>query len=515
MAIDRGVGGLNDPQPHIEIQGLSKRFGGVQALFDISLSIERGTVHGLVGENGAGKSTLGKIICGAVRSDEGELRVDGNPVDYATPRDALKDGITMIQQEIALVPKLSVLENVFLGIESSRSGILQSQHTQRRFEALTAESRFDISPDVIVSALSVSDQKKVEILKAVARNARLIVMDEPTAALPGGESAKLLEIVRGLREAGTTIVYISHFLEEVLDVADTVTVLRNGELIRTSPTRGETPETLVTAMLGRSMSLTFPPKQFPPPDAPVVFSVKGLGRRGIIDDISFDIRAGEIVGLAGLIGSGRSEVARAIFGADRHDTGAITIDGRPVNVDSPDEAVRAGIAMLPESRKDQGLLMSLLISHNVTLPHLERVSQGIVVQGRREYRETKRLLEELDVRPPKPGARVDHLSGGNQQKVLFAKWLFQHPRLLIADEPTHGVDVGAKRAIYQLITSLAEQGMAVLLISSELEEVLGLAHRVLVMRLGRIVADLIDSPDGSGTLTGDAVMRAAFATEAG
>jgi ABC-type sugar transport system ATPase subunit len=513
MSTGRGGWEPHGSQPHVEIQGLSKRFGGVQALSDISLSVARGTVHGLVGENGAGKSTLGKIIIGAVRPDEGEMRVDGRPVDYATPRDALEDGITMIQQEIALVSKLSVLENVFLGIESSRAGVLQRHDTRRRFEKLIAESRFDISPDVKVGDLSVSDQKKAEILKAVARNARLIVMDEPTAALPGDERTKLLEIVRSLREAGTTIVYVSHFLEEVLEIADTVTVLRNGELIRTSPAREETPETLVMAMLGRSMSLTFPPKQFPPPDAPVVFSAKDLGREGSIEGITFDIRAGEIVGLAGLIGSGRSEVARTIFGADRRDTGVITIDGRPVRVDSPDAAVRAGIAMLPESRKDQGLLMSLLISHNVTLPHLETVCRGLLVQGRREYRETKALLEELDVRPPEPGARVDKLSGGNQQKVLFAKWLFQHPRLLIADEPTHGVDVGAKRAIYQLINSLAERGMAVLLISSELEEVLGLAHRVLVMRLGRIVAELADHPDGSGALTGDAVMRAAFATE--
>jgi ABC-type sugar transport system ATPase subunit len=510
---ERGAEGLKVAQPHVEIRGISKRFGGVQALQDIRLSVERGSIHGLVGENGAGKSTLGKIICGALRQDEGELVVDGRPVDYASPRGALADGITMIQQEIALVPKLSVLENVYLGVESHRAGVMQDRDTRRRFEELIDRSDFDLPADVPVGKLSVSDQKKVEILKAVARNARLIVMDEPTAALPDDETAKLIEIVRGLRASGTTIVYVSHFLEEVLTVADTVTVLRNGELIRTSPAQDETPESLVMAMLGRAMSLAFPAKSFPAPDAPVVLSVKNLSRRGIVEDISFDIRAGEIVGLAGLVGSGRSEVARTIFGADRRDTGVIQIDGQPVKIDSPGEAVAAGIGLLPESRKDQGLLMKLVIGHNVSLPHLDSVSQGMVIRRRRELRETAELLEDLDVRPPQPSMRVDNLSGGNQQKVLFAKWLFRRPRLLIADEPTHGVDVGAKRAIYALITSLAEQGMGVLLISSELEEVLGLAHRVLVMRRGRIVAEFEGRPGDPSALSEDAVMRAAFATE--
>lgn len=466
-----------------------------------------------MGENGAGKSTLGKIVAGALRQDEGELVVDGRNVHYATPRDALSDGITMIHQEIALVPKLTVLENVYLGIESKRAGVLQVRGTRKRFNELIAKSYFDLPPNAPVASLSVSDQKKVEILKAVARNARLIVMDEPTAALPDDETAKLIEIVRSLREAGTTIVYVSHFLEEVLSVADEVTVLRNGELIRTAQTEDETPDGLVTAMLGRSMSLTFPPKRFPAADAPVVFSVKHLSRRGGVEDVSFDIRAGEIVGLAGLIGSGRSEVARIIFGADRRDGGEFEIDQQPVKVDSPNEAVKEGIALLPESRKDQGLLMNLFVGHNVSLPHLATISRGLIVENGRELRETGKLLEELDVRPPEPAVRVDSLSGGNQQKVLFAKWLFRRPKLLIADEPTHGVDVGAKRAIYQLLTSLAEEGMAVLLISSELEEVLSLAHRVLVMRLGRIVEELVDSPDDDTSLTEDAVMRAAFATE--
>jgi ABC-type sugar transport system ATPase subunit len=434
-------------QLHVELCGISKRFGGVQALADVRLSIVRGTVHGLVGENGAGKSTLGKIICGVIQADEGQIVVDGHPVSFGSPREALTAGIAMIQQEIALVPKLTVLRNVLLGIESNRAGMLNEPETRRRFEELNARSGFALPADRMVSELSVADQKKVEILKAIARNARLIVMDEPTAALADDETEKLIEIVRSLRQAGTTIVYVSHFLKEVLSVADTVTVLRNGELIRTAAAADETLDSLVTAMLGREMSLTFPPKSFPPPDAPVVFAVRDLARTGIVEGISFDIRAGEIVGLAGLVGSGRSEVARAIFGADRRDSGRLEIDGHAVRIDSPTAAVRAGIAMLPESRKTQGLLMRLGIGHNVTLPHLGSISQGTVVRQRRETGETTRLLQDLDVRPPEPKARADSLSGGNQQKVLFAKWLFRRPRLLIADEPTHGVDVAAKLAI--------------------------------------------------------------------
>lgn len=508
-----GVDQVEKSQSHVEIRGISKRFGGVQALADIHLTIHRGTIHALVGENGAGKSTLSKIISGVIQPDGGELAVNGNVVHFASPRDALAEGIAMIQQEIALVPKLTVLKNVFLGIETSRSGLLQDQDTRRRFEKLNESSGFNLPADRITSNLSIADQKKVEILKAIARNARLIVMDEPTATLSDEETARLIEIVRNLQKAGVTIIYVSHFLKEVLSVADVVTVLRNGQLIRTSPAKDETPENLVTAMLGRAMSVTFPKKIFPPDDSPVVLSVENLERKNVIEDISFDIHAGEIVGLAGLVGSGRSEVARAIFGADRRDRGIIKIDGTSVRINNPADAVAAQIALLPESRKTQGLLLRLRIDHNVTLPHLKSISRAAVVQNRRELSETTNILKELDVRPPQPRMRVDSLSGGNQQKVLFSKWLFRRPRLLIADEPTHGVDIGAKLAIYQLITSLAREGMAVLMISSELEEVLGLAHRVLVLRQGRIVAEFKDRPNGQSSLSEDAIMRAAFATE--
>ena len=334
-------------------------------------------------------------------------------------------------------------------------------------------------------------------------------MDEPSAALTADEGARLFEIVRGLKRQGTTIVYVSHFLDEVLSLVDVVTVLKDGKLVRTSPAAVETPDRLVTAMLGRSLELAFPEKAFPPPDAPVVLSVRGLAREGVIHDVSLEVRAGEIVGLAGLIGSGRSEVARAIFGADRRDAGDVELDGRRLMARTPQQAIRAGVAMLPESRKDQGLHMERSLVENVTLPHLGDVSKALFIKTRSEQRRAAKLMRDVDVRAERPTARVATLSGGNQQKVLFAKWLFRRPKLLIADEPTRGVDVGAKQAIYRLIQSLAAEGMAVLLISSEHEEVLGLAHRVLVMRAGSVVAEF----DGHD-VTEDQVMNAAFATEA-
>ncbi len=496
-------------QPHVEVVGISKRFGGVQALADVSVTIERGEIHGLVGENGAGKSTLGKIIAGAFTPDEGELRVAGRTVSYRAPRDALADGLTLIAQEISLVPARSVIENVYLGREASTLGWVDRRELRRRFAELNGRAGFDLPADAPAGTLRLADQQKVEILRALARGAELIVMDEPSAALTADEGARLFEIVRGLKRQGTTIVYVSHFLDEVLSLVDVVTVLKDGKLVRTSPAAVETPDRLVTAMLGRSLELAFPEKAFPPPDAPVVLSVRGLAREGVIHDVSLEVRAGEIVGLAGLIGSGRSEVARAIFGADRRDAGDVELDGRRLMARTPQQAIRAGVAMLPESRKDQGLHMERTLVENVTLPHLGDVSKALFIKTRSEQRRAAKLMRDVDVRAERPTARVATLSGGNQQKVLFAKWLFRRPKLLIADEPTRGVDVGAKQAIYRLIQSLAAEGMAVLLISSEHEEVLGLAHRVLVMRAGSVVAEF----DGHD-VTEDQVMNAAFATEA-
>jgi len=492
---------------HAELRGVSKRFGGVQALSEIDLRIARGAIHALVGENGAGKSTLGKILAGVHRPDGGELLIDGRRAAFHSPRDALSDGITIITQEPTLVPHRSVLENVFLGAESRFVGVVDRRRTLRRYRALVEEAGIDLPPRRLARSLRVADQQKVEILRAIARKTKLIVMDEPTSALTKDEADKLFALVQRLRDNGTTIVYVSHMLAEVLELADTVTVLRDGRLVRTAPSGEETPELLVSAMLGRRLDLAFPDKRPVASDAPVVLAVRGLSRPPAVQDISFEIRAGEIVGLAGLIGSGRSEVARAIFGADRPQQGEIEVAGRSVRFRSPRQAIAHGVVMVPEDRKSQGLLMLRSIVDNVTLAHLDQVSTGGVLSLRQERRRARDLIARVDVRASSSSASVSTLSGGNQQKVLFARWLFRMPLVFIADEPTRGVDVGAKSAIYELIQSLAEQGIGVLLISSEHGEVLGLAHRVLVMRAGRIVAELDQK-----TMSEDALLHAAFAT---
>ncbi|MBS1870060.1 MAG: sugar ABC transporter ATP-binding protein [Actinobacteria bacterium] len=497
--------GSTSSGPYVELRGISKRFGGVQALSDVSLTIARGSIHALVGENGAGKSTLGKILAGGIQHDAGELIVGGRAVRYRSPHDALVDGVTIIAQELALVPQRTVLENVFLGVESRTLGVVDRRALLRRYERLVERSGFALPPSMPAGALRLADQQKLEIMRAIARDARLIVMDEPTAGLATDEAKKLFADIRRLQADGVTIVYVSHFLDEVLSLADTVTVLRDGCHVRTAPAAGETRDSLIGSMLGRPLTTVFPPKAPPPPDAPAVLSVRGLVRGRVVRGVDLDVRAGEIVGMAGLIGSGRSEVARAIYGADHRDAGAISVCGRRVDPRSPRHAARAGISLLPESRKHDGLVMLRSGVENITLPHLDGLSRAHVVAPRRQRGAAAQMGARVGLRAGRERAPVFTLSGGNQQKVLFAKALMHEPRLLIADEPTRGVDVGAKEAIYELIVSLAAAGMGVLLISSELEEVLGLAHRVLVMREGRLVGAFAD-----GEATEGNVMSAAF-----
>jgi rhamnose transport system ATP-binding protein len=493
----------------IETRGLSKRYYAVQALEDVNVVVKQGDIHALVGENGAGKSTLGKIISGIIRPDSGELLVDGRAVSFSAPRDALINGITTITQEISLSGKQTVLQNVLLGQENARAGILDFAAMQRRFEEVRALSGFDINPDLRVDSLRMADQKKVEVMQAVARNARLIIMDEPTAMLSDEETAIFIKIVRQLKGMGLTIIYVSHFLREVLELADTVTVMRNGQVVRTAPTQEENIESLVTAMLGKTMAQMYPPKQLAPADAPVVLKVEKLSS-AIFENINLEIRAGEIVGMAGLVGSGRSRLARTLFGAETITGGTITVGGKPVGLGNVREAIRSGIYMLPESRKEQGLLLKQSVQLNITLPHLSDVtSMGGVINKRTELQRIVELIKSLDIRAGSPQTRINNLSGGNQQKVLFGKWLFKRPAVLIIDEPTRGIDVGAKQAIYELIVKLAQEGVAILMVSSEIEEILGLSHRVLVMRLGRIVAEL---PGADKELTESNVMSAAFAT---
>lgn len=476
--------------PLVELRGVGKRYAGIRALDGVDVRVDAGTIHALVGENGAGKSTLGRVIGGAVVPDEGELLVGGRPVTYRTPRHALDDGIAVIQQEPSLVPELTVLENVLLGTTYARAGVVDRRAMRARFAQVAAELPFDLDPKAIVATLSIADQQKVEISRALARDARLIVMDEPTSSLGREETEMLHAVVRHLVARGTAIVYVSHFLEEIVGLADRFTILRNGRLVETVEAADADVDRLVRGMLGRAVSGGFPDKRPPAVDAPTVLSVRGLAREGAVGPIDLDVRAGEIVGLAGLVGSGRTELVRLIFGGDAADAGTVAVDGNPVPGGSVSAAIAAGIGMVPEDRAGQGLALELSQRINVTLAHPRRFGRLGVPRRTAEAAEVRTLLERLQVDPVALEAPVGGLSGGNQQKVLFARWLLERPRVLLLDEPTRGVDIGAKLAIYELIVALAAEGIAIVVISSETEEVIGLAHRVLVLRRGGIVAAL-------------------------
>ena len=487
----------------VRVVGVSKHFGGVQAVREVSLSIRRGEVHAFVGENGAGKSTLGKIISGLVQRDAGELIVNGQPVTFGSPRDAQALGIATIAQELALVPRLSVAQNVYLGAEPRRFGFVRRRTLAKQYAELAAQTGFGLPGGETVAGLRTADQQKVEIMRAISRGAELIVMDEPTAALSHDDTARLHEIIRGLADSGRTVVLISHFLSEVLALADTVSVLRDGVLVRTGPAAAETEASLIVAMLGRSLGSVFPDRSPAPADdvAPVL-EVESLSAPGV-HEVSLTVRPGEIVGLAGLIGAGRTELANAIFGSTRA-RGMITLDGVRRNPRSPRHALRSGMFLIPESRKDGGLVLNRSLTENVTLATLRELGRLGFTQPRRQRRATTDLVKRLSIRA-RPSSPLWSLSGGNQQKVLFARGLLRQPRLLIADEPTRGVDVGSRRAIYDLIAEQARAGLGVLVISSDVEELIGLAHRVLVMRGGRVVAELCGE-----RVTEHEILRAAF-----
>ena len=493
-----------DEVAHIELREVSKRFGRVRALDGVSLAVRRGSIHALIGENGAGKSTLGKIIAGAYQPHSGRMLLDGAPVLFHSPREALERGIATIAQEPSIVPRLSVAQNVLLGAEPSAASVISRRSLNDEYERVVAAAGFELPGELPAGQLRVAEQQQVEILRALSRDAQVIIMDEPSAALNGPESAKLHRVIRSLAASGKTILLISHFLREVLDLADTITVLRDGRIVANTDASGATEQTLVEAMLGRPLTAAFPPKHIPNPDAPVLLAVRHLHAPGVID-ASLEVRAGEIVGLAGLVGAGRSELARAIFGATRSRSGEVTTADLRIGR-SPKHSLSAGIAMIPESRQDDGLVLTRSVLENVSLPRLSRLCSFGVVRRGLERRVTDEVLARCDVRGAGSAAPVRDLSGGNQQKVLFARTVLCSPTVVIADEPTRGVDIGAKRAIYDLLVSLAADGLGILLISSELEEIIGLAHRALVMRRGEIVRELVGE-----ALTERAILTAAFA----
>ncbi len=480
----------------LEMRGISKRFGGTQALDQVDFSLDRGEVVGLLGENGAGKSTLIKILAGVHRMDQGAIFIDGKPVVFQTPQDAQRLGIAVIYQELNLTPNQTVAENVFLHHPQRMNGILGKigivdyRRRERETAALLAQlgiTGLDLRRKV--GELSVAFQQLTEIAKALALEARLIVMDEPTSALPDEEVDHLFEIVRRLRQQGLGVVFVSHRLNEVRSICDRIVVLRDGKNAGALPVHEVSDDRIIAMMVGRSIDNLYPKRPATPGD--VVLEVQGLTRRGIIEDISFHLRAGEVVGLAGLVGSGRTEVARAIFGADRIDKGTIRLNGKPVCIRSPQDARNLGIGYVPEDRKVQGLVPGMTVRDNVTLAVLRQLAHAGQVVDRSVLEEVaRRYIHELHLRPPRTDLPVGSLSGGNQQKVVLAKWLAVDLKVLLLDEPTRGIDVGAKAEIHGLIDELAHRGMAILLISSELPEVLAMSDRILVMSEGCLVGEL-------------------------
>jgi rhamnose transport system ATP-binding protein len=475
--------------PLLELADVEKSFGAVRALRSGTLRVERGSIHALVGENGAGKSTLVKIVAGVYRRDAGSLRFEGEDVDFGSTAESKAAGIAVIYQEPTLFPDLSVTENIFMGRQPLRSG--------RRIDraAMYAEARalfqrlgVDLDPRRPARGLSIADQQIVEIAKAISLDASLLIMDEPTAALSGVEVERLFQVARGLRDEDRGLVFISHRFDEVFELCDTVTVMRDGAYVATEDVADTTVDALVAKMVGREVGDLFP--KTPAPVGDVVLQVKGLERAGIFHDVGFEVRAGEIVGLAGLVGAGRSEIARAVFGVDPYDAGQVLLAGKPVKRHDARAAVRAGMAFVPEDRRKQGLVVQESIARNVASVIRRGLTTAGVLTGGAESRASGPWAARLQVKTNALDMAATTMSGGNQQKVVIAKWLATEPKLLIIDEPTRGIDVGTKAEVHRLLSDLAGQGMAILMISSELPEVLGMADRVLVVCEGRITADL-------------------------
>lgn len=500
---ETSVGDAGGSAPRITLDGVGKSYAGTSVLRGISLTVEPGEIHGLLGENGAGKSTLLKVLGGAIAADAGEVRFDDVPTKLGNPRAAIDHGISLIAQELALVPARSVLENVYLGRWAHAGGFARPGQDRAKLERLMLESGFELDLDAPVSSLALGQAQQVEILKALARGSKVICFDEPTAALGEADTENLLAVIRKLAAGGTTIIIVSHFLDEILGLADRITVLRDGNQIITDDAAGYDADGLVSLMVGRQIEALARTPEPVAADAPVVLDVSDLSN-GSIQEISFEVRRGEVLGLVGLMGSGRSETLNAIFGSDRVASGDVRIHGKKVRRNSVRHSINAKIALVPESRKDQGLVLGRSTAENIALPSLGTRQIGGLVKLGLEQQVVDDAVKRVDIRGKVRHAPVGALSGGNQQKALFAKWLVDPPEVFLIDEPTRGVDVAAKANIHNLILELAARGTAVVVASSELEEVLSISHRLAVMRQGRIVREFDRS------VSPDEVMATAF-----
>jgi rhamnose transport system ATP-binding protein len=478
----------DEATPVVELHGIAKQFGPVEVLTDIDLELHGGRIHSLAGENGAGKSTLVKILAGIYRPDSGEILLDGQPVTMHGAADARRHGIAVIHQHPAMFPDLSVAENIFVGRQPRRGARIDWAAMQATAEELLQRLRMQIDVRLPVKAISIAERQAIEIVRALSLDARVLIMDEPTSTISAREIDRLFEIVRGLKQQGIAILFISHFIDEVLGLGDDVTILRSGRRVVSCRSATLTPEQTVRHMIGSEPSVLFP-KETGTIGEPVL-SARHLSGAGFVDDVSFDLRAGEILGLFGLVGAGRSEVAQILFGITPPDHGEIRIDGTAVTPRSPRDAMRLGLSLLPEDRHQQGLVLQFPIRANETLPILWRLADWLgLIDRSKEKRLAREFTRQMRVVARGIEQLTSTLSGGNQQKVLLAKWLIPAPRVLILDQPTRGIDVGAKAEIHRIVSHLAAQGMAIILISDDAPEVIAMADRILVLRTGRLVAE--------------------------
>ncbi len=483
-------GGKSGTRNIIEIRNFSKSFPGVQALKDVSMDIRVGEVHALLGENGSGKSTLTKCIVGAYHRDSGTMIYDGIESSFLSPAESFKNGISVIYQERSLIPKLTVEQNVFLGDELLSAGLLSGKQMRKRYTALCEKFGFDLPPDEKIYGLGVAQQKLVEIMKALSRNSKVVIMDEPTASLSKQEADHLFKIIRDLREKEISILYITHILEEVFRITDRITILRDGRKVSTLDTAQTGKEEIVNLMVGEVFHDAEYISSYASYDRQPVLSAKNVVKLPRVRDISLDIYPGEVLGITGLTGSGKTELARVLFGAEKIESGEIFVEGRRVDLNSPVDAIRAGIALIPEDRKSDGLVLLLEVFKNITLPAIGEFTVGPgLLSVRREYVKSQEYHKRLNIRSASMNQQTKYLSGGNQQKVVIAKWLLTNPKLLIMDEATQGIDVKAKSEIYGIVRELAESGFSVLFISSEVQEVLRVSDRIIVTRDGEIVGE--------------------------
>lgn len=485
----------SNSSPLLEMRGIEKSFPGVKALSGVDLTVHRGEVLALLGENGAGKSTLMKVLGGAHQPDRGTILIDGHETTYATPHDSQQAGVSIIYQEFNLIPALTVRENLFLGRETTSRGFLRRREERQQAQALFERMGVSIDPEALCRDLSVSQQQVVEIAKALSQDARILVLDEPSAALTNAEVDRLFEIIQDLKSRGLGLIYISHRLEEVFAIADRVSVLRDGAHVGSASIDELNKDKLITLMVGRELTEEFPARNITLGEP--LLEVENLSRGEVVKDVSFSIRRGEILGLTGLMGAGRTETARLIFGADKRDSGVIKLAGEALEISHPRDAIASRIGMLTEDRKTQGLILKHSVRENFGLPNLQQFSAMGFIDQKTETKEFGTYVDRLQVKVPHQEQQARHLSGGNQQKIVLAKWLARNCDVLIFDEPTRGIDVGAKHEIYQLMNELVADGKCILMISSELPEVLGMSDRILVMHHGKISGEISDVPNTS------------------